>query len=643
MTLARRYSANPILSPDKMAAWEKIATFNGCPVQDDNKTYLLYRAVSEKTKVDGLELNLSTIGICESDDRIHFTNRRQLIKPEEDWEKYGCEDPRVTKMGKNYYIFYTALSQFPPSADSIKTAVAVTDDLGKIKERHLVTPFNSKAMALFSEKINGKYAAILTVDTDRPPAKIAVAYFESLSQIWDKSFWNNWYENLDKFVIPLLRSDNDHLEVGAPPLITNNGWLLIYSYIKNYFSGNKTFSIEAVLLDTNSPQTKIEALETPLLTPQEDYEISGQVPNIVFPSGALIHNGDLGIYYGAADTTCCLAVAKLDAVLDKLKHIEYVEPNQDSIKPIFVRFSDNPIISPIHEHEWESKFTLNAAAIFEAQKVHILYRAQGKDGTSVLGYAASLDGIHIDERLPEPVYVPREDFEKSQKNGFSGCEDPRVTKIGDRFYMCYTAYNGQDPPRVALTSISVSDFLEKNWVWDKPVLISPPGEMDKNACVLPKKIDGRYGFFHRLGQSIWFDLVDSLKFSGQDGFLMGNIILKPRPDKWDSLKIGIGPVPIETAAGWILIYHGLSNFDNKYRLGAALLDLKNPKKVISRLEYPILEPIETYENKGLRIGTVFSCGAVVLNRRIFLYYGGADQFISVAAVEINKLLGELKK
>lgn len=643
MILVKRFSGNPILSPDKKNAWEKIATFNGCPVESGKKTFLFYRAVSEKTKIGDLELNLSTIGVCESDDKIHFFNRKQLIKPEEEWEKFGCEDPRVTIIGKNYYIFYTALSQFPPGADSIKTAVAVTDDLSKIKEKHLVTPFNSKAMALFSEKIKGRYAAILTVDTDRPPAKIAVAYFDSLSQIWDQIFWENWYENLDKFIIPLLRSDNDHLEIGAPPLKTKNGWLLVYSYIKNYFSGNKTFGIEAVLLDENSPQTIIESLETPLLIPQEDYEISGQVPNIVFPSGAIVNNGDLGIYYGAADTTCCLATVKLDAVLDKLKHVEYVELNKDSEKPIFVRFSDNPIISPIHEHKWESKFTLNAAAIWEAEKVYILYRAQGKDGTSVLGYAASSDGIHIDERLPEPVYVPREDFEKSQKGGFSGCEDPRITKIGDRFYMCYTAYNGQDPPRVALTSISVSDFLNKNWLWEKSVLISPPGEMDKNACLLPKKISGRYGFFHRLGLSVWFDLVDNLSFSGQDGFLIGNIVLKPRPDKWDSLKIGIGPVPIETEYGWILIYHGLSNFDNKYRLGAALLDLNEPKKVLSRLEYPILEPVETYENIGLRKGTVFSCGAVVLNKRIFLYYGSADQYISVAAVEIDRLLTELKK
>ena len=642
MLAVRRFSANPILSPDKKIAWEAVATFNGCPVSAGNETYLLYRAVSEKTKIEGRELNLSTIGVAQSSDRVHFINRRQLIIPCETWETFGCEDPRVTKIGKNYLIFYTALSKFPPDADSIKVAVAISDDFKKIKERHLVTPFNAKAMTMFSEKINGRFAAILTVNTDKPPAKIAIAFFDKLSQIWDQDFWNTWYQNLDKFVIPLLRSDSDHLEVGAPPIKTKDGWLLIYSYIRNYFSGQKTFGIETCLLDLNNPLKKIGALTEVILTAQEEYELNGEVPNIVFPSGALVHNEDLGIYYGAADTVCCLATVKLEKLLQELKHLEYITASPPTDKVSFRRFSDNPIISPIHEHEWESKFTLNAGAVFEDEKVHILYRAQGRDDTSVIGYAASSDGVHIDERLPAPVYIPREEFEIKKQSGFSGCEDPRLTKIGDKFYMCYTAFDGVNPPRVAFTSISVSDFLNKNWNWKKPVLVSPPGEMDKNACILPKKINGRYAFFHRLDQSIWFDLADDLNFSGSDGFLMGKIILKPRPDKWDSLKIGIGPPPLETNIGWILIYNSLSNFDNKYRLGAALLDLSDPSKIISRLEYPILEPMENYENIGLRKGTVFSCGAVILNNKIFLYYGGADQFISVAALEVEKLLGELK-
>src|SRR3989344_8405498 len=166
MVKLKRFIANPILSPST-SNWEKDAVFNGCPVEDDDKVHLLYRALEENMQIGDKNVDMSTIGIATSSDGVHFTARRQLIKPEEAWEKYGCEDPRVTKIGKDFFIFYTAISQFPPNPDSIKVAVAVSRDLKKIDGKHLVTPFNAKAMALFPEKINGKYAAILTVDTDK--------------------------------------------------------------------------------------------------------------------------------------------------------------------------------------------------------------------------------------------------------------------------------------------------------------------------------------------------------------------------------------------------------------------------------------------------------------------------------------------
>jgi predicted GH43/DUF377 family glycosyl hydrolase len=305
------------------------------------------------------------------------------------------------------------------------------------------------------------------------------------------------------------------------------------------------------------------------------------------------------------------------------------------------RFEGNPIISPIEDHPWESKATFNAGVIREGGKVHILYRAMGKDYTSVLGYASSKDGFHIDERLSEPVYVPREGFEKKAKPGNSGCEDPRLTRIGDKIYMCYTAYDAQSPTRVALTSIKVSDFLKKEWNWEKPVLISPPGIDDKNACVLSEKINGKYVIFHRIHPCIWIDFVDNLKFTG-DKWIKGSTWFKIRSDKWDSRKIGIAGPPIRTGDGWVLIYHGLSEQDLKYRLGAMLLDIKNPTQSITRLNYPILEPEQWYDNEGLRAGTVFSCGSAVINDILFVYYGGGDKHIAVATIDFRALLEELK-
>ena len=242
MVKLKRFIANPILLPTKNQ-WEKDAVFNGCPIKDEGNYHLLYRALEQDATVDGQKIDLSTIGYAKSGDGIHFSSRKQLIKPEESWEKFGCEDPRVTKIDDKFLIFYTAISAFPPNSDSIKVAVAITSDFQKIEERHLVTPFNAKAMALFGDKINGKYAAILTVDTDKPPAKIAVAYFDKLEQLWDKLYWEKWQRSLDDNILPSLRTLDDHVELGTPPVKTADGWLIIYSYIKDYFTIYKIFSI----------------------------------------------------------------------------------------------------------------------------------------------------------------------------------------------------------------------------------------------------------------------------------------------------------------------------------------------------------------------------------------------------------------
>lgn len=306
------------------------------------------------------------------------------------------------------------------------------------------------------------------------------------------------------------------------------------------------------------------------------------------------------------------------------------------------RFSGNPVIKPKAANPWESRATFNPAAVYEGGKVHIVYRAMSEGSTSLLGYASSLDGLRIDERLPEPIYQPRKKFEKRDEPGYFGCEDPRITKFGDRFYMCYTAFNAKDPPGVALTSIKVDDFLNQNWHWEEPKLISPPGVADKNACVLEEKRYGRYVIFHRIQHQIWIDFVDNLDFSGERR-LMGSDWLKVREDKWDSEKIGIGAPPIKTKDGWLLIYHGLSKKEAKYRLGMALLSLKNPSQVITRLDYPVLEPEADYENEGWRSGTIFACGAVVIKNRLFVYYGGADKVVCVATADLSEVLEELKE
>ncbi len=632
----KRSEENPILVPISENAWEAEAVFNGCPVFFNKEIYFLYRALSLPQKINGVEMQVSSIGCALSADGAHFKNRRQFIKPEQEWEKFGCEDPRVTKLNGKFYIFYTALSKYPFGSEGIKVGLAITKDFKSIEAKYQVTPFNAKAMALFPEKINGKMAAVLTVNTDSPPADIGIIYFDSEEQIWSRGYWENWYTSLKENTLNLKRTPNDHIEVGAPPIKTKYGWLLFYSYIQNYFSPPATFGVEAALLDLKNPLKILATTRQPLLVPKEEYEKYGKAPNIVFPSGAFLKGGKIYLYYGAADTVCCLAVLKLNDLIEEIF----------SGGDIFIklkRSSGNPVLKPMPEHSWEAKAVFNTGVIYLDKKVHLIYRAMSQDNTSVLGYASSVDGFVIDERLKEPIYVPRLDFEQKKiAAGNSGCEDPRLTEIKDKIYMCYTAFDGQNPPRVALTSILTADFVRKKWNWALPILISSPETMDKNAAIFPKKINGKYAILHRPGVSIWLDFVDSLDFDGKT-WIKGKIIMDPRSGGNDSRKIGISGPPIETRLGWLLLYHDISKKDPPtYRLRAALLDLDNPSRVIIRTKNPIIEPEMPYEKEGQVPNVVFSCGSAVINNRLFVYYGGADKVIGVATIDIAEILEKLK-
>lgn len=624
MLEGKRSSRNPILLPDPGSMWESEAVFNPSPVACNGKVNLLYRAIGKAG--DG-QPQVSSIGVTSGKDGIHFKERRQLIAPEYPWEQFGCEDPRATEFEGHVYVFYTAVESF--SADGIKVAVAVSDDLTTIKEKHLVTPFNAKAMALFPERVNGKIAAILSVNTDRPPSKIALALFDHIEDIWSEKYWKEWYAQLDDHAIPIDVNEKDQIEVGSAPLKTLKGWLLFYSYIYNYFAPPAIFGVQALLLDAKNPQKIVGEVKRPFLVPEDEYEQYGRVPHIVFPSGALLRRSSLYLYYGAADTTSCLATFKLK---DLLEELVFVAGRQ------LMRFEGNPIIAPIAEHPWESKETFNPGAVYEAGKVHLFYRAMSDDNTSVLGYAASLDGVHFTERSPGPAYVPRADFErKLVPGGNSGCEDPRLTKLGDRIYMCYTAFDGKDPPCVAFTSISAMDLVGKKWNWTNPVLISPPMLDDKDAALFPRKIGDKYFFLHRLGSDIWIDSVTSLEFNGES-FLGGKILMRPRDTAWDSRRIGISAPPIETPHGWLLLYHGISKRTSHYSIRAALLDLNDPTKVLYRTEDSILDPKMPYEKEGIVSSVVFPCGAVVIRGELFVYYGGADKVTAVATIALKDLL-----
>ena len=636
MYVVKRSHHNPILVPDKDHYWEAFATYNMSVIRKGKTFYGVYRAIGASDILRQPE-RMSIIGIGEGKDGRHFDERRPFIVPEEEWEKYGCEDPRITYFEGNYYTFYTALSKYPFEAAGIKVAVAISKDFKRIEERHLVTPFNAKAMTLFPERINGKITAILTVNTDMPPAKIAIAQVDRMEELWNPKFWEKWYANVDKYTIDLKKKSSDHVEVGATPVKTSHGWLLIYSHIQNYFSGgDRIFGVEAALLDLNNPLKMLGRTRGPLLVPRESYELLGHVPDIVFPTGAILEKDELFIYYGAADTTVCLARVNLVDLVSTMRP-------ETAGRWHFKRSPKNPVIMPDKAHAWEAKATFNPGALYLKNTTHILYRALSEDNTSSIGYAATEDGISINQRYSTPAYVPREDFELKKVAGAnSGCEDPRLTKIGTKIYMCYTAFDGIGPPRVAVTSISEKNFLLKNWKWEKPVLITPVGFDDKDTCIFPEKTNGKYFILHRVGEEICGDYVKSLNFKTE--FVKKCIrILGPRINTWDSLKVGICAPPLKTKYGWLLLYHGVSKNHNTYRIGAALLDANDPAIILARTSDPIFEPEEPYETTGIVNNVVFPCGMVLKDGLLYIYYGAADTVTGVATMELDILLRALTR
>lgn len=313
----------------------------------------------------------------------------------------------------------------------------------------------------------------------------------------------------------------------------------------------------------------------------------------------------------------------------------------------------NPIIKPSRDTTWQSKATFNPTALYHDGKVHIVYRAIGDTDESVLGYANSRDGVIINEKFPDIAYrhAKREKVKKtlpkisySSGGGWSGgCEDPRLTLLEDgRVYLLYTAFDGWGSIRIALTSISLDDFISKRWDWRNPVLISPPNEINKNWVLFPEKIKGKYAILHSLSPKILVDYFDSL--DELDGTKFIKSVHQGDP-LWSKRNIGIrgvGPSPIKTKYGWLVLYHAMDKINpNHYKLWAMILDLNNPTKVLHRGVEPILEPDEGYENYGFKSGVVYSCGAVVKDGKLFVYYGGADTVSCVATADFDKFLKEL--
>lgn len=269
----------------------------------------------------------------------------------------------------------------------------------------------------------------------------------------------------------------------------------------------------------------------------------------------------------------------------------------------------------------------NAAAINQDDKVHILYRAIGVDSISRIGYASSSDGFHIEKRLRYPVFEPALISEND------GCEDPRITPLDNKYIMTYTAVQSlvRCVFQIGMTSISMEDFRDKNWNWEERRLPFP-GVRNKDAVIFPQRVNGHYIMYHRIDPDICVAYSDDLQ-----RWYDIKAVMRPRPEKWDCLKVGAAGPPIEVEEGWLFIYHGV-DFEKVYRLGVALIDKDNPEKIIHRSEEPILAPVTDYECFGKVPNVVFSCGNVMKDDQIIIYYGAADTVLCAASYDKNELI-----
>lgn len=340
------------------------------------------------------------------------------------------------------------------------------------------------------------------------------------------------------------------------------------------------------------------------------------------------------------------------------------------------RYKKNPIIKPIKNHRWESKATFNCGVVYDSGKFHMLYRAIGeyRNYISRIGYAVSEDGINF-ERKAVPALKPLKSYERW------GMEDPRITKIGDRFYITYVALNKsaiKDGGGIIKTVLSST----KNFInFKKHGVITPSFTNDRDVIIFPEKINGRYVMLHRPyywiedrvhkkgdelfldiktgvikwpieekpsyfpdKPSIWIAYSNDLK-----NWFNHKVLIEPQED-WESKQVGSGASPIKTEKGWLLIYHGVSEHRRKsvfgyasgtYRAGALLLDLDDPARVIARTREPILEPRGKYEISGDTPQVVFPTGAVIAKKKLYVYYGAADNTVCLATANLDRFLNYL--
>ena len=299
---------------------------------------------------------------------------------------------------------------------------------------------------------------------------------------------------------------------------------------------------------------------------------------------------------------------------------------------LFRRYLGNPLLTP-HRWTYPINAVMNAgAAVVEGTTV-LLCRVEDRSGLSHLTVARSRDGVSnwvIDDA---PLLTP----DPTLTHESWGVEDPRVSWVADldAWVIVYTSFGPGGP------GISLATTRDFRTVKRLGMVRAPE---DKNGALLPRRIDGEYILFHRpvaaltARADIWLSRSADLR-----SWSSPEPVMAARPGGWwDSARIGIGPPPLETSEGWLVVYHGVRQTvaGALYRAGLALLDLDDPSKVLKRCSEWVLGPTESYELMGDVPGVVFPCGVIhnAETDELRLYYGAADTVIGMATASLTDVL-----
>jgi predicted GH43/DUF377 family glycosyl hydrolase len=304
---------------------------------------------------------------------------------------------------------------------------------------------------------------------------------------------------------------------------------------------------------------------------------------------------------------------------------------------LFQRDDRNPILS-VRDWPYRANGVFNAGAVRLQDGVTLLLaRVEDRRGLSHLTAARSKDGVSDWEIEPQPTLASDP---QNHPEEVWGIEDPRIVWVPEMesYSITYTSYSHGGP---GVSLAFTKDFKR----FDRKGVVMPPD--DKDASLFPRRFDGRWLMIHRpLSASraghIWISHSPDLKHWGDH-----MILLEARRGAWwDANKIGLSPPPIETSEGWLMLYHGVRTTAAGclYRLGLALLDLEDPRKVLLRGDESIFRPDRIYERVGDVSDVVFPCGYTIEDDgdTLRLYYGAADSCICLATGSIRRLLEHLK-